>query len=191
MRPTAHHTTGPFFPRSFVPDDQSDLTQVAGHPEAARGTRLELLGTVKDGRRKPAVNAVVELYQADAHGRFRPPMDPGFAGWGRAWTDQHGGYRFLTIKPGRYRADRGGSWIRPPHFTLLVLGSGIMRPLVTEVFFPGEMENDEDRQLARVPSRLRARLFAEPIGGDDVLRYRFDIVLQGAGETPFIGIASL
>jgi protocatechuate 3,4-dioxygenase beta subunit len=184
---TPHHTTGPFFPRRFVPDRQSDLTRVADRAEPARGIPLELGGTVRDGKNRPVVNAIIELHQADAAGRFGADRDRGFAGWGRAWTDQAGGYRFHTIKPGSYRAAASRSWIRPPHFTVVVLGSGIMRPLVTEIFLPGEPENDGDRQLARLSARLRPRLFAALVDSAPLLRYRFDFVLQGRGETPFLG----
>ena len=186
MRPTPHHTTGPFFPRQFVPDEQSDLTRVPGQSKAARGSRLELSGTVRDGRGVPAVNVTVELYQADADGKLGPSRDEGFAGWGRAWTDREGGYRFFTVMPGPYPVPRS-SWTRPPHLTLLILGSGIMRPLVTEVFFPGEPLNALDRQFLAVPPRLRDRLVARPID-PATGQYRFDIVLRGANETPFIGI---
>ena len=186
IRPTPHHTTGPFFPRHFVPDEQSDLTRVPGRSEPARGARLELSGTVQDGRRKPAVNVIVELYQADSEGRIGPDRDEGFAGWGRAWTDREGRYRFLTVMPGPYAVPRS-SWTRPPHLTLLILGSGIMRPLVTEVFFPKEPLNAVDRQLLAVPPRLRDRLIAQPIE-PGTGHYRFDIVLRGGGETPFIEI---
>jgi protocatechuate 3,4-dioxygenase beta subunit len=185
--PTPHHTTGPFFPRRFVPDRQSDLTRVDDRAEPARGVPLELFGTVRDGRSRPVVNAIVELHQADGQGRRGTERDPAFAGWGRAWTDSAGGYRFLTLKPGPYRVPARGGWIRPPHFTVVVLGSGIMRPLVTEIFLPGEPENAGDRQLARVPARLRPRLLAALVESAPILKYRFDLVLQGRGETPFFG----
>jgi protocatechuate 3,4-dioxygenase beta subunit len=188
MRATPHHTTGPFFPRHFISADQHDLTRERGSG-LARGPRIELAGTVRDGRRAPAVNAVLELYQADADGRFGTERDPGFAGWGRTPTDRDGRYRFVTVMPGPYRAnppDR--SWIRPPHLTLLVLGSGIMRPLVTEVFFPGQPGNADDRQLRRVPARFRRRLLARADGPD---RFIFDVVLRGAGETPFFDLPGL
>jgi protocatechuate 3,4-dioxygenase beta subunit len=184
---TPQHTTGPFFPRRFVPDRQSDLTRVDDRAEAARGVPLELAGTVRDGKHRPVVNAIIELHQADADGRHGADRDRGFAGWGRAWTDEAGGYRFRTIKPGSYRAPASRSWIRPPHFTVVVLGSGLMRPLVTEIFLPGEPENAGDRQLARVPARWRPRLLATLVESAPLLRYRFDLVLQGPGETPFLG----
>jgi protocatechuate 3,4-dioxygenase beta subunit len=191
MRPadalTPHHTTGPFFPRRFVPDRQSDLTRVDDRADRAEGILLELGGTVRDGKNRPVVNAIIELHQADAKGRFGADRDPGFAGWGRAWTDRTGAYRFLTVKPAPYRALGRRSWIRPPHFTVVVLGSGIMRSLVTEIFLPGEPENAGDRQLAQVPARLRSRLLATLVDSAPLLRYRFDLVLQGRGETPFLG----
>jgi protocatechuate 3,4-dioxygenase beta subunit len=163
---TPHHTTGPFFPAQFIAAGENDLTRLPGSAAEARGRKLRLEGRVVDGMGQPAVNVILELWQADARGVFHDPADPrfaerdpGFAGWGRTWTDEEGRYRFLTVMPGPYPSGTDAAWIRPPHLRLLVLGSGIMRPLVTEVFFPGEPLTAGDRLLAAVadPER-RARL---------------------------------
>jgi protocatechuate 3,4-dioxygenase alpha subunit len=189
-RPTPHHTTGPFFPGRFIPEDDRDLTRHS----PSTGRRIELSGMVTDGQGTPAVNLIVELSQADQHGRFQLDRRQAFTGWGRTATDREGHYRFITIMPGPYQASpkRGRSpsspWIRPPHLTLLILGSGIMRPLVTEVFFPDQPLNDGDLQLRLVPARLRARLFARQAEPD---RFTFDIRLRGPNETPFFAIPGL
>ena len=189
MVPTPHHTTGPFFPRQFIADHERDLTRLAAPGREAPGRRIEVSGLVIDGQGKPAVNVIIELSQADHVGHFQPEQDPTFAGWGRTATDRQGGYRFITVMPGPYSASgRSATWIRPPHLTLLILGSGIMRPLVTEVFFPGEPLNQTDRQLELVPARFRSRLIARPAGPD---RFTFDLHLRGPKETPFFAIPGL
>jgi protocatechuate 3,4-dioxygenase alpha subunit len=131
------------------------------------------------------VNAILEIWQADAQGRFNHPADPhaaeadaDFLGWGRAFTDAEGRYSFTTVKPGGYVQ---GNIARAPHVNFAILASGIMRRLVTTMFFPGEASNARDPVLAAVPARRRDLLVACPEQG----AFRFDIVLRGAGETPF------
>ena len=137
----------------------------------------------------PCVNAVIEIWQADAGGRFAHPRDPGwreadpaFRGWGRAATDAEGRFAFRTVVPGGYE-DASGT--RAPHVNLAIIGSGIMRRLATTVFFPGfAAENALDPVLGCVPERLRGLLVAREEG---VGRFGVDIVLRGDEEveTPF------
>jgi protocatechuate 3,4-dioxygenase alpha subunit len=171
--PTAQHTTGPFFPAQYIRPADTDLT--AG---AADGERIALFGRITDALGAPAVNVIVEIWQADAQGRYGTRA---FRGWGRTWTDRDGAYRFVTIKPGAY-AVRERNRTRAPHITVTLLASGVMRPLVTQVFFPGEPLNADDPQLALVAARLRPRLIAQADAGG----YRFDIRLSGTHETPFL-----
>lgn len=181
--PTAHITTGPFFPSQFIRAADRDLTR-GGH---ASGATVALSGRVTDADGSPCVNAILELWQADAQGRFA--ADPVFCGWGRTWTDAAGHYRFLTAKPGpigpqaRHRP-------RPPYINVMIHASGLMRPLVTQMFFPGEMLNEEDPQLALVPRERRALLVAQAWRDADApagaLALRFDIALAGPRETPFL-----
>jgi protocatechuate 3,4-dioxygenase alpha subunit len=194
LPPTAWHTIGPFFPRSFFREGDNDLTRLsADAAPTARGEHIWLRGRVCEEGGAPCVNAVLEAWQADAGGRFRHPLDPGwrqadpaFLGWGRAWTDAEGFYRFRTVLPGGY-TDATGQ--RAPHVDLAVLASGIMRRLVTTVFFPDFPEqNAADPVLRALPEGLRPLLVARPDGEEDGLRaFRFDLLLRGApeAETPF------
>ena len=157
--PTAEMTLGPFFPREFA-EGADDLAQNAS------GEIIEITGRVTELDGKALDNVIVEIWQADAAGRFD---NPAFPGWGRAATDAQGNYRFRTIRPG---AAPG----RAPHVNFLILYSGLMRQLQTVMFF-GEVA---DPVLAVVKSK--ERLIAQPVGQN---RFRFDIRLRGGEETPF------
>lgn len=159
--PTAHITTGPFFPAQFIRPEDADLTR-GGEPA------LTLTGRVTDARGSPCVCAILELWQADAAGRY--------GRWGRTWTDKDGLYRFSTIRPGSVER-------RAPCIQVTIHASGLMRPLVTRLFFPDEHLNDDDPQLSLVPAARRPLLVARP-DGDGVLC--FDIALGGPTETPFL-----
>jgi protocatechuate 3,4-dioxygenase alpha subunit len=164
--PTGEMTLGPFFPREFG-HGANDLTSIEG--KRAKGEIIEITGRITQGDGAPLDNAIVEIWQANAEGRFD---DPDFLGWGRAATDASGIYRFRTIRPG---AGAG----RAPHVNLLILFSGLMRQLHTVMFF----EAGADPVLDAVqPASQRNRLVAakEKNGA-----YRFDIRLRGEGETPF------
>lgn len=193
LPPTPWHTIGPFFPGTFFRAGDNDLRRrSADHPPTPRGKALVLRGRVLEEGGAPCANAVLEAWQADAGGRFRHPLDPAwreadpdFLGWGRARTDGEGRYEFRTVMPGGYRDPAG---TRAPHVNLAVLGSGIMRRLVTTVFFPDEAGNGADPVLGALPDPgLRARLIALPDGEteDGVRAFRFDIRLRGERETPF------
>jgi len=136
----------------------------------------------------------LEIWQADANGVFRHPLDPrcqdadpGFFGWGRARTDADGRYRFRTVIPGSYRTGDGTP--RCPHVNVMVLAIGLTRRLVTTVFFGDAPDNVRDPVLDCVPDRAaRRRLFAvrdSALDSEGLTAYRFDIVLRGENETPF------
>ena len=156
--PTAEMTLGPFFPREFA-QDANDLA--LGSKDA-----IEITGKVTELDGKPLDNVVLEIWQADAAGRFD---NPAFGGWGRAPTDAQGVYRFRTVMPG---APKG----RAPHINFLILYSGLMRQLQTVMFF----DATPDPVLAVV--KEKDRLIARPEGKN---RFRFDIRLRGVDETPF------
>jgi protocatechuate 3,4-dioxygenase, alpha subunit len=157
--PTAEMTLGPFFPREFA-QGANDLAQ--GVP----GEIIEITGRVTELDGKALDNVILEIWQADAAGRFD---NPAFPGWGRAATDAQGNYRFRTIRPG---AAPG----RAPHVNFLILYSGLMRQLQTVMFFA----RAADPVLAVVKDK--ERLIASAEGQN---RYRFDIRLRGGEETPF------
>ena len=152
-------TLGPFFPREFA-QDANDLAK------GAAGEVIEIVGRVTELDGKPLDNVILEIWQADAAGRFD---NPAFSGWGRAPTDAQGNYRFRSIRPG---AAPG----RAPHVNFLILYSGLMRQLQTTMFF----SDAADPVLDVV--KARERLIAKPDGKD---RFRFDIRLRGGEETPF------
>jgi len=162
--PTAHITTGPFFPAPFIWPEDADLTRGG----TVSGQALTLSGTLTDARGIPCICVILEIWQADATGRYGL--------WGRTWTDNDGLYSFRTIRPGA--ADG-----RAPCIHVTIHASGLMRPLVTWMFFPGEALNETDPQLALVPADRRPLLIARA-ESDDILR--FDIALAGPNETPFL-----
>ena len=153
-------TLGPFFPREFA----SGVNDLA---TGAQGEAIELTGCVVQADGRALDNVVLEIWQADAEGRFD---NPAFCGWGRAATDAAGMYLFRTIKPG----SSGG---RAPHVNFLILYSGLMRQLQTVMYF----DESPDPVLESLRER-RERLVAKKEGAN---RYRFDIRLRGEGETPF------
>ena len=183
--PSPYCTIGPFFPTQFA-DDCSDLTEFDG--KTARGRHIILTGRLSEEGDRPAPNAILEIWQADANGIFRHPLDPrcseadpGFFGWGRARTDAQGRYRFRTVAPGSYGERR-------PHINMMVLAIGLTRRLVTTVFFADLRGNVDDPVLSCVPEAARPRLLArreESLDGAGVAGYRFDVVLRGENETPF------
>ena len=189
--PSVWQTIGPFFPTRLAEPSCTDLTELRGRP--ARGTRITLSGQILDRDRAPVRNAVVEIWQPDAEGLFAHPADPRaasadrhFLGWGRCATDASGWYRFRTIMPGR-RADNAAG-ARLPHINMMLLASGIMRRLTTTVFFGDDPATAEDPALAAVPHVARSRLFARRASELDRVTdeaWRFDVVIQGVGETPF------
>lgn len=192
--PTSQATIGPFFPRTFFQPADNDLTRLTAAAAAStRGERIILRGQVTREGGVPAVNAVLEAWQADAAGRFAHPedpeahlADPDFLGWGRAWTDADGRYDFTTLFPGGY-ADPTGQ--RAPHVNLTIMGAGLMRRLQTTLFFPDfPALNAADPVLRVLPAERWPHLVAVPdgvVGGNRA--FRFDLRLRGEAheETPF------
>jgi protocatechuate 3,4-dioxygenase alpha subunit len=185
-----YSTIGPFFPFAFV-DDSNDLTTFDGRK--ARGQHIWLAGTIVEAENSPTENTLLEIWQPDANGIFRHPLDPrhadadpGFFGFGRARTNAKGFYRLRTVLPGPSHEMDGT--VRCPHANLTVLAIGLTRRLVTTVFFSNSPETVNDPVLACVPPPARPRLFArkeDVFAADGLPGYRFDIVLRGDHETPF------
>jgi protocatechuate 3,4-dioxygenase alpha subunit len=183
-------TIGPYFPYDFV-DGCEDLTQCDGL--VAQGRHISISGRVLEEGCRPTKNTILEIWQADANGIFRHPLDPrcsqadpGFAGWGRARTDAQGNYQFRTVIPGSYTDEKGST--RCPHINVMLLAIGLTRRLVTTIFFADEPALVSDPVLDCVPPNTRSRLFAvreESLDSGGLQGYRFDVILRGEDETPF------
>ncbi|MSQ19552.1 MAG: protocatechuate 3,4-dioxygenase subunit alpha [Betaproteobacteria bacterium] len=184
--PIGEATIGPFFPGAYVDAGANDLTRWQGR--SAQGQLIDIRGRVTEDEGVPLQNVVLEIWQADANGIYRHPADPrakhadaDFFGWGRAATDADGAFHFRTIMPGRTHLPNGT--LRAPHINVVVLASGLMRQLQTVMFFEGNAANATDAVLACVhPAAFQEALIAK---ADGPRKYRFDIRLCGADETPF------
>jgi protocatechuate 3,4-dioxygenase, alpha subunit len=188
--PTAGQTVGPFYNYALMRDGENDLTA-----QGAAGDKIIVEGQVIDGTGEPLRDVLLEIWQANAQGRYNHPnddsdreLDENFRGFGRALTDGDGRYRFVTIKPGAVPAD-GNQW-QAPHIAFSIFAAGLTRRLVTRLYFPGEDANETDPALSGIPEGDRARLIGRSVvggAGDSGSgnTVRFDIVLQGDGETPF------
>ena len=179
LLPTPSQTVGPFLAIVLPWPDGPEIV-AAGTLGAVR-----LAGTVTDGAGEPVPDALVEVWQADAGGRFDHPDDPRGAvasacrGYGRCATDASGAFWFRTVKPGPLPA--GDGLVEAPHLDVSVFARGLLNRVITRVYFPGEPANATDPVLGSLPADLRGLLVAVP-DGDGL---RFDIRLQGDGETPF------
>lgn len=180
---TPSQTVGPFFSIGFDWMYVADLA-AAG----AAGERVVVEGRVIDGDGAAVTDAVLELWQANAHGRYAhpedvqdKPLDPAFRGFGRVPTDADGRFRFATVKPGPVPGPRGT--VQAPHILVSFFSRGLLRRLVTRMYFPDEPANAACPVLALVPEARRATLIAQP--GDRPGDLRFDLVLQGPSETVF------
>jgi len=187
---TPEATIGPFYPGVFVADMRQDLWDVsplvAHHPQ---GRPITLVARFVDSRQRPVPSLVVELWQANAHGRYRhpldasaAPLDPQFDGFARLRTGDDGVLRCRTIMPGSHPVPNQ-HLVRAPHLRLTIFASGIDR-LVTQVFFDGEPLNTSDPVLQSLEASLRDRLIARR-APHDADEYQLTIVMRGDGETPF------
>jgi protocatechuate 3,4-dioxygenase beta subunit len=180
-----------------IGDVDSDLTrQHAGEP---LGERVIVAGSVVDEDGRPQRNALIEIWQANAAGRYLhvrddhpAPLDPNFTGAGRVMTDDQGRYRFVTIKPGAYPwRNHPNAW-RPAHIHFSLFGESFQSRLVTQMYFPNDPLFAYDPIMQSVPDEAaRLRMVSsfdlsltEP---EWALGYRFDIVLRGRNSTPFEG----
>lgn len=192
---TLTERTGPVFGHSLLQPHDNDLTaQHAGDP---LGERIFVHGRVLDEDGRPVRGALVEVWQANAAGRYRhkvdnhdAPLDPNFSGAGRILTDEDGRYSFKTIKPGPYPwGNHYNAW-RPSHIHFSLFGAGILARLVTQMYFPGDPLQPLDPIFNSIPdeaarSRLVSRLDMDRSEPNYALAYAWDIVLRGHGDTPF------
>ncbi|MBB5878448.1 MULTISPECIES: protocatechuate 3,4-dioxygenase subunit beta [Xanthomonas] len=192
---TLSEATGPTLDRTTLGDHAADLT--AGFPGAPLGERIIVSGRLLDENGKPVRNSVVEVWQCNAAGRYLhagdqhdAPLDPNFTGTGQVLTDDHGRYRFTTIKPGAYPwRNHYNAW-RPAHIHFSLHGDGIGQRLVTQMYFPGDplLAFDPIFNCVEDP-KARERMVSafdwENTANEFALGYRFDIVLRGRKQTPW------
>jgi protocatechuate 3,4-dioxygenase beta subunit len=187
--------TGPQLGPERVGPGDEDLTR--RHEGEPLGERITVSGQVLDTTGRPLRNTLVEVWQANAAGRYRhrddrwpAPLDPNFSGAGRCLTDDEGRYRFTTVKPGAYPwGNHDNAW-RPAHIHFSLLGDAFLQRLVTQMYFPGDPLQAFDPIFNAVrDERARQRMVAgfelELTQPDWALGYRFDIVLRGPDATPF------
>jgi protocatechuate 3,4-dioxygenase beta subunit len=192
---TLSELTGPLYGHNPIGGTDNDLTrQHAGDP---LGERIVVAGRVMDEDGRPIPNTLVEVWQANAAGRYRhavdnhpAPLDPNFSGAGRAITDAAGHYRFVTIKPGAYPwRNHPNAW-RPAHIHFSLFGPCFITRLVTQMYFPNDPLMPFDPISQSIPNeRARQRLISKfdlnLTQPEWALGYRFDIVLRGREATPF------
>lgn len=187
--PTASQTVGPFF--NFALTANRDLGILARHGAAGQRIRLEIRVVDGDGAPTPG-DALIELWQADARGRYAHALDPhsldadpNFSGFGRLETDAAGLCVFETVKPGPVPGPHGAP--QAPHINVMVFARGLLKQLYTRVYFEGEPANAGDPVLTLVPRERRATLLAKPSVGQ-APAWHFEVRLQGQGETVFFDV---
>jgi protocatechuate 3,4-dioxygenase beta subunit len=189
-----HDVPGPVYGHRSVGELDHDLTRQ--HDGEPIGQRIIVTGRVLDSDGRPVRHALVEVWQANAAGRYvhvadqhPAPLDPNFTGAGRCLTDDEGRYRFVTIRPGAYPwRNHHNAW-RPAHIHFSFFGPSLTSRLVAQMYFPGDPLMDQDPILQSIPEpRGRDRLVSRPDMETTVpewaLGYRWDVVLRGHGATP-------
>lgn len=192
---TLTELTGPVYGHDAIGELDHDLTrQHAGPP---LGQRIIVEGHVMDEDGRPVPSALIEVWQANAAGRYahevdqwNAPLDPNFTGAGRTMTDQDGRYRLVSIRPGAYPwGNHHNAW-RPAHIHFSLFGRAFLTRLVTQMYFPGDPLLPLDPIVGAVPERARDRLIARlDMGLTEpafAVGYRFDIVLRGRESTPMV-----
>ena len=180
---TPSQTVGPFFRIGL---DRMVCVQLAG-PDVL-GQRVVLEGRVLDGDGLPVPDAIIEIWQANSFGKYshpedqqEKPIEAGFKGYGRAATDDEGRFSLKTIKPGSVPGP--GRTIQAPHLAVSVFMRGLLKRLVTRVYFPGDAEHAKDPVLGLVEPDRRGTLIARAAEGGIL---HWDIILQGPQETVFL-----
>ena len=192
---TLSEITGPVYGHEDIAETDNDLTRQ--HADEPRGERIIVSGRVLDDSGRPIPKTLIEIWQANAAGRYRhasdlhpAPLDPNFTGAGRTLTDENGVYRFVTIKPGAYPwFNHYNAW-RPAHIHFSVFGRAFITRLVTQMYFPGDPLFAFDPVFQSIPDeKARQRLIStfdlEATQPQWALGYKFDIVLRGREATPF------
>jgi protocatechuate 3,4-dioxygenase, beta subunit len=192
---TLSEVTGPVFGHHEITAADSDLTrQHAGEP---LGERIIVAGRVLDDNGRPVPHTLIELWQANAAGRYchdrdnhPAPLDANFSGTGRTMSDENGNYKFVTIKPGAYPWKNHANAWRPAHIHFSLFGPAFATRLVTQMYFPGDPLFAFDPIFQSIPDeQARQRLIAsfdlDKTQPEFALGYQFNIVLRGREATPF------
>ena len=187
--------SGPLYGHNPIGETDNDLTRQ--HPGDPLGERILVTGRVLDENGRAVPHTLVEIWQANAAGRYllvkdqhAAPLDPNFSGAGRALTDADGRYRFVTIKPGAYPwRNHQNAW-RPAHIHFSLYGPALVTRLVTQMYFPGDPLCAYDPMFQSIRDekarqRLVSKLDLAMTEPEWALGYSFDIVLRGLEETPF------
>jgi protocatechuate 3,4-dioxygenase, alpha subunit len=195
---TPSQTIGPFFHRALLREGWHEVGHELGGDLAAcgaAGERVAIEGRVLDGDGAPVSDAMIEVWQANAAGRYdhpedlqeSKPLDPNFHGFGRVATGPDGRFRLRTIKSGPVPGSDEAS--QAPHINVSIFARGLLKRLVTRIYFPGEPLNETDLLLSAMPTDRRASLIARVTDADAAERVlHFDIVLQGDNETVFLDV---
>lgn len=185
---TPSQTVGPYLHIGF---DWLNTTELAG--AGVSGERIIIAGRLLDANHEPVPDGVIEIWQANAHGKYAHPEDtsarpsePGFAGFGRCPTDAEGYFRFTTVKPGSVPGVDGKP--QAPHIAVNVFARGLLKQLSTRIYFLGD-NHDTDFAMQQIPAERRTTLLARPLAGSNST-FEWNIVLGGGGddETVFFDI---
>jgi len=192
---TLSERTGPVYGHSAVAAGENDLT--AQHAAEPCGQRIVVTGKVMDDNGRPLRNTLIEIWQANAGGRYfhhhdnhPAPLDPNFTGAGRTLTDDDGNYRFVTIKPGAYPwGNHPNAW-RPAHIHLSLVGPSLVTRLITQMYFPDDPLFPLDPIFQSIrDEKARNRLISsfdlQTTVPDWALGFKFNVVLRGPDATPF------
>jgi protocatechuate 3,4-dioxygenase alpha subunit len=187
LQATTSQTVGPYFSIGLTRLKKNNLVGTG-----VSGERVTIAGRVLDGDGKPVPDAMLEIWQANSHGKYRhpedkqdKPLEPDFQGYGRTPSDEDGKFSFATIKPGQVLGPDGKP--QAPHIAVSVFTRGLLRRLVARIYFPDEAANAGDFVLNLVEPARRGTLIAKKIAGQSGT-LEWNVILQGADETVFFDI---
>ena len=180
--PTPSEAKGPFYPMEDQTDKDFDLTRIDGQKDVADGQHIIILGHITDREKNPITGASIDIWQANARGRYNHPNDPSpqpldknFQGWAIITSGEDGAFRFKTVMPGAYPAS--DSWTRPPHIHFKIAKPGYIT-LITQMYFPDEPLNKTDLLLRHKKALERPLMIARQISNEEEMAvYEYNIVL--------------
>ncbi len=192
---TPSQTVGPYFAYGLLPHTYARRSIATNHicEQDAFGEHIRIVGRVLDGNGAPIEDAMLEIWQADADGRYANPADPNFSlpadnrfrGFGRTGTSPKGEFVFETVKPGRVQGT--GNKLQAPHLNLIVFCRGLLTHVFTRIYFDDEEHaNCEDEILSLVEENRRKTLIAKRHKSSSSVTYLFDVIMQGNNETVFL-----